>query len=292
MIGLEACSGNHFLAKEFNKQGHDARLMAGQRVKPYVTSGNKNDKVDAEAICEAVGRPNMIFVPIKSTEQLDIQALHRHCKQLSKRVNQLSNQMRGFLIENGIVIPKGISHTIKNIPLILEDAENTLSHVMRELIHCIYRQLLDARQALASIQLQIKQCCESHPLVKKLCAIPGIGPMTATALYAAIGNGRQFKNGREAAAWLGLIPRHVGSGGKTYTKKLSKRGNRYLKTLAIQGGRSLVLVSRKKDDPRSKIIQEYENRKGHNLAAVASAHHNIKIAWALLAKGQVYKQVA
>ncbi len=292
LIGMEACSGSHYWAKEFTKQGHTVGLMAGHRVKPYVVSGNKDDKVDAAAICEAVGRPSMVFVQCKSNRQLEVQALHRQRAQLSKLINVLSNQMRGLLLEYGLIIPKGITYITKKIPDYLEDAENGLGVTMRTLIKAIYDQFKDTEIRLIDVNATIERFCKGDDACQRICKIPGIGPVTATALYAAIGNGRQFKNGREAAAWLGIIPCHRGSGGKNVNGKLSRKGNRYLKTLAIQGGRSVVLSSRLKNDKRSVCVNSLQNRKGNNITAVACAHRNIRIAWVLLAQNKEYKQAA
>jgi len=291
LIGMEACSGAHFWAKEFEKQGHTVRLIAGQKVKPFVTSGNKDDKVDAAAICEAVGKPGMLFVPCKADHQLEIQALHCHRVQLTKLSTALSNQLRGLLLERGILIPKGINHISKRIPHIIEDAENNLSMVMRNLLQTIYEQFKDTGKRLVEISLKIETICKTNPTCQKITKILGIGPITATALYAAIGNGRQFKKGREAAAWIGMIPRHRGSGGKTRNGKLSRRGNRYIKTLLIQGARSAILAAKRRTDRRSNYINAMVKRKGENITAVACAHRNIRIAWALMAGDKEYQEV-
>jgi len=292
IIGMEACGGSHYWAKEFEKQGHKVGLMAGHRVKPYVASGNKDDKVDAAAICEAVGRPTMVFVPCKSNQQLEVQALHRHREQLTKMVTMHSNQIRGLLLEYGLIVPKGVEHIAKKIPSYLEDAENELGPVMRNLIETVYHLFKEARKKLADVNAVIERFCKGNEICQRICAIPGVGPITATALYAAIGNGRQFKNGREAAAWLGIVPRHRGSGGKTRNGKLSRKGNRYIKTLVIQGGRSIVLASQRKEDNRSVGIKSLLSRKGNNITAVACAHRNVRIAWALMARNDEYRQAA
>lgn len=292
LIGMEACSGAHYWAKEFEKQGHKVGLMAGHRVKVFVTSGNKDDKVDAEAICEAVGRPNMIFVPCKPDSQLEIQALHCHRTQLIKLSTALSNQIRGLLLEYGILIPKGIHHVSKRVPDIIEDAENNLSTMMRSLIQTIYDQFKDTGKRLLEATMKIETLSKTNPTCQKITKVTGIGPITATALYAAIGNGRQFKKGRDAAAWLGIIPSHRGSGGKTQNGRLSRRGNRYLKTLLIQGARSAILAAKKKTDQRSNYINAMVNRKGSNITAVACAHRNIRIAWALMARDEEYREAA
>ncbi|MBD3240590.1 MAG: IS110 family transposase [Chitinivibrionales bacterium] len=292
LIGMEACAGSHYWGRVFEQQGHRVGLMAGQHVKRFARSTNKDDAIDAEAICEAVGRPDMFFVPIKSEFQLEVQALHRCRQQHSKAVTRLSNQMRGFLMEHGIVIPKGVSHIPKRIPLILEDADNGLSLGMREIINDLYEQFKTSRQRLAELDIRLGDICKSHDTCMRACQVPGIGPVTATALYAAIGKGVQFKNGRCAAAWLGLVPRHKGTGGKIHNGKMSKRGNRYIKTLAIQGGRSQVLAAARKHDQRSKAITQQAQHKGGDIAAVACAHRAIRVAWALMAKDAEYKEAA
>ncbi|MDP4117392.1 MAG: IS110 family transposase [Bacteroidota bacterium] len=292
LIGMEACSGSHYWGKEFQKQGHNVKLMAGHRVKPYVSSSNKDDKVDAAAICEAVGRPSMKFVECKSIEQLEIQALHRQREHLKKLLTSLSNQMRGILLEHGIAIPKGIENISKRMPSIIEDAEKPLSMLTRTMIKSTYELFTDIQKRACEVDDSLKNICKSNEICKRISKIPGIGPVSATALYAAIGNGRQFKNGREAAAWLGIIPRHKGSGGKTFNGRLSKRGNRYIKTLAIQGGRSVLNAARYHDTTRAKYLQSIVLKKGNNIAAVACAHKNIRIAWVLMARGQEYKSAA
>ncbi len=286
LIGMEACSGSNYWAKEFQKQGHRVGLMAAHRVKGYVSSGNKDDKIDAEAICEAVGRPNMKFVVCKHQEQLDIQALHRYRQQVSKQATAVANQIRGMLLEYGIAIPKGITNVLKRVPSILEDADNGLSSMLRNLLQEMHGELNEVENRITKITKTIEHVCQSNDICKRVCKIPGIGPITATALYASMGNGRQFKNGREAAAWLGMIPRHKGTGGKTFNGKLSKKGSRYIKMLTIQGGRSVLIAEQKKE--KSKVVDLQKRRCG-NIAAVACAHRNIRIAWALMARGEEYR---
>jgi transposase len=292
LIGMEACSGSHYWARAFKAQGHDARLMAAQHVKPYRKSIHKDDKIDAESICEAVGRPTMLFVPIKPHDQLDVQAIHRARQQLMKSQNVLANQMRGFLIEYGICIPKGVSHVYRQVPLIIEDADNTLSLTMRDLLHGLYEQLKIIKERIKAFNEQLQTICKNNTICQRAEKVPGIGPVTATALFAAIGKGDQFKNGREAAAWLGMVPYHKGTGGKTYVIKMSKRGNRYLKSIAIQGGRALVLACQKRDDKYSIYVNQLRERKGYNVAAVACAHRAIRVAWAVMRNDEEYRMAA
>ncbi len=292
LIGMEACSGSHYWARAFKAQGHDARLMAAQHVKPYRKSTHKDDKIDAESICEAVGRPTMLFVPIKPHDQLDVQAVHRARQQLMKSQNVLANQIRGFLIEYGICIPKGVSHVYRQIPCIIEDAEIPISMLMRDLLKGLYEQLTSIKAKIKEFNDHLQLICKENAICKRVEKIPGIGPVTATALFAAIGKGNQFKNGREAAAWLGLIPRHKGTGGKTFVMKMSKRGNRYLKSIAIQGGRALVLACQKRTDKYSTHVNRLRERKGYNVAAVACAHRAIRVAWAVMKNNEEYREVA
>jgi len=291
LIGLEACGGANHWVRVFKTFGHTARMMAPQFVKPYVKS-NKNDAVDAEAICEAVQRPNMRFVPEKSIEQQDIQSMHRIRSQLVARRTAQSNQVRGLLMEYGIVIPKGISHVRKQLPLILEMADNGLSDLFRELLSELYEELvhMDSRvneieKKLASISAQNEDC-------QRLLSIPGVGLLSATALVAAIGNIDAFKNGRELAAWIGLVPRQNSTGGKATLLGISKRGDSYLRTLLIHGGRTVVRVAHKYTDRKSRWVSGLDQRRGKNISAVAVANKNARIAWALLSKKTTYQAVA
>jgi len=287
LIGLEACGGAHYWVRTFAKFGHEVRMIAPQFVKPYVKS-NKNDAVDAEAICEAVQRPSMRFVPNKSIEQQDIQSMHRIRSLLVSRRTAQANQIRGLLMEYGIVISKGIACIRKAIPEILEDAENNLTSIFRELLSELYEEMvhLDERidtleKKLQSISLQNKDC-------QRLLTIPGVGLLTATAMVAAVSDINAFKNGRELAAWLGLVPRQHSTGGKPTLMGISKRGDNYLRALLIHGGRSVVRVADKYKDKRNRWVSELDQRRGKNISAVAVANKNARIAWALLSKNVNY----
>ena len=291
LIGLEACGGAHHWVRTFTQMGHTVRMIAPQFVKPYVKS-NKNDAVDAEAICEAVQRPSMRFVPVKAIEQQDLQSIHRiRSQQVAKRTAQ-ANQIRGLLLEYGIVIPKGIAYIRKAIPNILEDAENTLTSLFRELLGELYDEMVHLDERIETIEQKLKMICVQNEDCQRLLTIPGIGFLTATALIAAIGDITVFKNGRELAAWLGLVPRQHSTGGKPTLMGISKRGDSYLRTLLIHGGRSVVRVAHLHEDKRNQWIGEIKQRRGENISNVAVANKNARIAWALLAKKERYHAAA
>lgn len=290
LIGLEACGGAHHWVRVFTKMGHTVRIMAPQFVKPYVKS-NKSDLVDAEAICEAVARPTMRFVPAKSVEQQDLQSIHRiRSQSVAKRTAQ-ANQLRGLLMEYGIVLPKGISHVRKQVPDILEDAENGLTPLFRELLNDIYSEIIHSDKRIKMLENTLELFSRQNEDCKRLLTIPGIGPLTATALVSAIGDVRAFNSGRELAAWLGLVPRQHSTGGKPTLMGISKRGDSYLRMLLIHGGRAVVRVTDNYHDKRNKWIQKLEQRRGKNITAVAVANKNARIAWALLSKQENYQTV-
>jgi transposase len=288
LIGLEACGGSHHWARVFSEMGHTVRMMAPQFVKPYVKS-NKNDSVDAEAICEAVQRPNMRFVPAKSIEQQDLQSIHRIRSQRVARRTAQANQIRGLLMEYGIIIPEGIKCIRKNLPDILEDGENQLTVIFREQLSALYDEMVHLDERVEALEQKLKTICSQNEDCKRLLTIPGVGLMTATALIAAIGDISVFKNGRELAAWLGLVPRQHSTGGKPTLLGISKRGDSYIRTLLIHGGRSVVRCAHKHNDKRSLWIEEVEQRRGKNITAVAVANKNARIAWALLTKKEDYQ---
>ncbi len=290
LIGIEACGGAHHWMRVFKAFGHTIRMMAPQFVKPYVKS-NKNDAVDAEAICEAVQRPNMRFVPEKSIEQQDIQSMHRIRSLLIARRTAQSNQIRGLLMEYGIILPVGISYIRKQLPMILETPNNGLSDLFRELLSELYEELVHLDSRVNMIETKLTNVSAQNENCLRLLTIPGIGVLTATALVAAVGNIDVFKNGREFAAWLGLVPRQHSTGGKAKLMGISKRGDTYLRMLLIHGGRSVVRIAHKYTDRRSCWINELEQRRGKNISAVAVANKNARIAWALLSKKTTYQTV-
>ena len=283
LIGMEACSSAHYWARELQKQGHTVKLMAPQFVKPYVKS-NKNDANDAEAICEAVARPSMRLVAIKTIAQQDIQALHRIRSELVHQRTAKVNQIRGLLGEYGLVVGRRVDVLRNALPLLLEDAENGLTIDFRELLQGLQHDLIKLDERVDEMDKKIKLLASNNADAKRLQQIPGIGPITATALICAIGDGKQFKRGRDMAAWLGLTPRQHSSGGKDRLLGISKRGDAYLRTLLIHGARAVLRVAGDKDDPRSRWLQNLCDRRNKNIAAVALANKNARIVWALLTK--------
>ncbi len=265
--------------------------MAPQFVKPYVKS-NKNDAQDAEAICEAVGRPSMRFVPAKSTEQQDLQALHRIRGRLIGNRTQLSNQIRGLLAEYGIVLPQQLSRLRKALPMLLEDGENELTPMGRGLFASLFNELLQLEERIEAFDGQLAAVYRQSPQCRRIAEVEGIGPVTATALVAAICDGKSFTNGRQLAAWLGLVPRQRSSGDKQRLLGISKRGDPYLRTLLIHGARSVVYRAKGKTDARSRWIAEKQARLGTPKTCVAVANKNARIVWALLAREEPYRKAA
>jgi transposase len=287
VIGMEACGGAHYWARRFRQHGHTVKLMAPQFVKPYVKS-NKNDMADAEAIGEAVTRPTMRFVPIKELTQQDLQALHRVRERLVKARPALINEIRGLLSEYGIILPQGITKFRHGLLPMLEQEQAKLTALGREIFRQLYEEWLTLEQRLAYYNEKLEAICQAHPVCQRLLTIPGIGPLTATALVAAVSDAAHFKNGRQFAAWLGLVPRQHSTGGKPRLLGISKRGDRYLRKLFVHGARATMRWSRLKNDRRSQWLRALIQRRGTNRAVVALANKNARIAWVLLATDQVY----
>ena len=288
LIGMEACGSAHHWARKLSELGHTVKLIAPQFVKPYVKT-NKNDARDAEAICEAVSRPNMRFVPTKTVEQQAMLALHRARQGFVTARTAQSNQLRGLLTEFGIVMPKGISSLKRQIPEILEDAENGLLHVSRELFARLYAHFKELDRQVGELEQQIKASHRENPTSRRLEAIPGIGPLSASALAASIGDAKAFRNGRQLAAWLGLTPRQHSSGGKEQLLGITKRGDTYLRTLLIHGARSVLLSLKRHAGRADGWLARLTARRNANIAAVALANKNARIIWALLAHKRDYQ---
>ena len=289
LIGIEACGSSHYWSRVLKKMGHRVKMIAPQFVKGFVKS-NKNDAVDAEAINEAVQRPNMRFVAEKSIEQQDVQSIHRIRSQVVGKRTAQSNQIRGLLLEYGVIIPKGISYVRKRIPEILEDGENGLTDLFRGLLSELYEEMVHFDDRVKQLEEKLQVLCQQNNDCQRLLTIPGVGLLTATALVSAIGDVNEFKNGRELAAWLGLVPRQHSTGGKPTLLGISKRGDTYLRTLLIHGGRSVVQVASKHDDNRNRWIVELGKRRNKNICAVAVANKNVRIAWSLLSKQKDYQE--
>lgn len=293
LIGMEACGGAHHWARLLSAQGHTVKLMAGQYVKPYI-KGNKHDANDAAGICEAVTRPSMRFVSINTVEQQDLQMLHRIRSRLVSERTDLCNQLRGLLGEYGIVFSQGITAIKQGLPGVLEDAENGLSWMARELLADQHAHLRTLEERIAEYDDRIEQACRERETCRRLRTIPGIGPMTATALVAAVNDAKDFASGRALAASLGLTPREHSTGGKQQLLGITKRGNVYLRTLLIHGARTVLRHAEKKLaqghlDAQASWALQVSQRRPLNVAAVALANKNARIAWALLTKEQTYR---
>lgn len=287
LVAMEACGGSHYWAREIAELGHEAKLISPQLVKPYV-KGNKNDYNDAEGICEAAGRPNMRFVTVKSVDQQDIQGLHRIRQSLVKQRTALANQIRGLLGEYGIVIGNGISQVRRRIPEILEDGENGLTDRFRGWLAELLEGLRAVQERIKKYDQEIQQEYAANEACQRLGAIEGIGPQSATAVIATYSDGKQFRHGRQFAASMGLVPSQHTTGDKPVLLGISKRGDRYLRTLLIHGARSVIKRIEGKDDRRSRWLQALVARRGKNKAAVALANKNARIIWALLRRGECY----
>lgn len=286
LIGMEACGGSHHWARKLGECGHTVKLMSPQFVKPYVKT-NKHDMADAEAICEAVSRPNMRFVPIKNVEQQTILSVHRARQGFVKARTAQSNQIRGLLSEFGIVIPRGIQSIIKQMPEILEDGENGLLGIMRALLERLTENLKEMSRQVDELEKQIVLWHRENEASRRLAEISGIGPITASAIVATVGRAKEFKNGRQLAAWMGLVPRQHSSGGKQNLLGISKRGDTYLRTLLIHGARAVIRFAENKAKPES-WLRKLMARRNKNIAAVALANKNARIVWALLVNNQTF----
>jgi len=288
LIGLEACSGSHFLARALREQGHDARLIPAQFVKPFVKS-NKNDFLDAEAIAEAVDRENMRFVPIKTDDQLDLQALHRVRERLVSRRTSVINQVRAFLLERGVTFRKGPAMLRRQMPEILENADEQLSTRIRGLLAMLWQEWKELERQIESLNSDIEGTCRDDAACQRLQQIPGVGPLIASAVVAAIGNGAAFRKGRDFSAWLGLIPKQYSTGGKAKLLGISKRGNPYLRKMFIHGARAAVLRLRREGTLIGKWMDGLEARAPRNVLIVAMANKLARITWAGLSSGESYR---
>jgi transposase len=288
MIGMEACSGAHFLGRALRAQGHEVRLMPAQYVKPYVQT-NKSDYIDAEAIAEAVQRPRMRFVPIKTEEQLDLQALHRVRERWVMRRTAVVNQVRSLLLERGLTVPKGRRHLDQALPRILEDAELNLSGVFRVLLAQLNLELEQLAGRIEQMDTVIQQEARDNEACQRLTTIPGVGPVTATALIGAIGNGSAFGKGRDLSTWMGIVPGEYTTGGQQKLLGISKRGNKYLRRLFVQGARSVLQQRNKQAPGLSEWLAQLLACKHQNVVVVALANKLVRTAWAVLSKNETYR---
>lgn len=295
LVGIEACGSAYYWAREIEKHGHEVKLMAPQFVKPYVKT-NKNDQADAEAICEAVSRPNMRFVPIKSVEQQDILSIHRVRQRLVRNRTALANEIRGLIYEFGITIPQGINKVITKLTEILDSGN--LSQISYQTFSDLKEEFLENDKRIKELEKRLKIIASELDKYQQLTAIPGLGLITATALVASIGNASCFENGRQLSAWLGLVPRQSSSGGKDKLLGISKRGDVYLRTLLIQGARAILNAKLRFTTEEQKAKKDYSRftqwmlnlseRSGHNKTIIAVANKLARVVFAVLRSGNDY----
>ena len=286
-IGMEACASAHHWAREFSRRGFQVKLIAAQFVKPFVKS-NKNDSVDAEAISEAMSRPSMRFVTPKTIGQQDLQAMHRIRSELVSHRTAKANQIRGLVGEYGIVAPIGINQLRRAIPCWLEDADNGLTGLFRELLVELWSDLRQLDDRVSELDSRLAEQAKANPISQRLLQIKGVGVLTATALTVALGDGSAFRNWRDFAVSLGLTPAQHSTGGIPKLLGISKRGDAYLRRLLVHGARSSVLASKNREDMLSRWIQKLSTRKHANVVTVALANKMARMAWALVAKDANY----
>jgi transposase len=290
-IVMEACGGANYWGREFSKLGHEVKLIAAQFVKPFV-KGNKNDRNDAQAIAEAASRPSMNFVPIKGVEQQDIQNIHTVRERLIKQRTALSNQIRGILLEYGVCMAKGYPTLRKRLPEIIDDTKNGLTNSTRELFSMLYIELIDLDEKVSVYDKKLQTIFKENEGCQRISKIAGVGPIVATAILTQLSDPAYFKNGRHFAAYLGLVPKQHSSGGKERLLGISKRGNKYLRTLLIHGARSALIRIDKKSGKQSEWLKQLIARVGINRATVALANKNARVIWAMFARNEAYRYAA
>ncbi len=288
LVGLEACGSSHHWARELKRMGHDVRLMPPHYVKPYVKR-SKNDAADAEAICEAVSRPSMRFVPLKGEEQQSVLMLHRTRNLLVRQRTMLVNALRSHLSEFGVVVAKGIENISKLATIVESNEKGHLPTAAVTALTMIIDQLRDLNTRIDILEKEIVRRHRKNPESKRLATIPGIGPITASALSATITDASQFKSGRQLAAWLGLVPRQNSSGGKERLGRISKQGDKYLRQLLVIGATSMLGVVRQKRTPDDEWVIALLDKKPPRLVTVALANKMARIAWAVMSRQEIYK---
>jgi transposase len=285
VVAMEACATAHHWARAFLGTGCEVRLINPRFVKPFVR-GSKNDAVDAEAIFDAASRPTMRFVPVKSTEQQDLQSLHRVRDRLVSQRTNLINHTRGLLAEYGLVYPKGAARFPDRVRA--ELAEAALSPMARETFEALLDELEALEMRIERLEGRLRTICREDAVCRRLMGLPGVGPVVATALRASIGDARQFRSGRELAAWIGLVPRQYSTGGKSQLGGVGRRANHYLRRQLVHGARAVALRLATKTDPTSRWFQAVIDRRGFNKGIVAMANKTARIAWALLRREEDY----
>jgi len=289
LVGLEACATAHHWARELQAVGHDVRLMPPQYVKPYVKR-NKHDAADAEAICEAVRRPSMRFVAVKTAEQQAALLMHRGRELLVRQRTMLANALRGHLAEFGLIAAQGLHKVAGLIAVVRDEKDDRVPGMARQVLRLIAEQIDELEARIAAIEAQIMVWHQANPVSQRLATIPGIGPIIATAVAATVADPSVFRSGREFAAWLGLVPRQNSTGGKARLGGISKRGDSYLRRLLVNGAHAVLLRSKAgKADP---WLIALRGRKPRLVVAVALANKTARIAWAIMSKQDIYRRAA
>lgn len=280
-VAMEACAGAHFVGRKAQQMGHDARLLPGQYVRAYVKS-QKNDYADAEAIAEAATRPTMREVPIKEAAQQELQLMHRYREGWIGQRTETASRIRATLLEFGITVPRGIHKLRQQLPLVLEDGDNGLPDGTRALLHELWRDLMSLDERLEWIDRRLGEYAAQDPRAQLLRQVPGVGVIVATALVAAIGDGRAFRRGRDFAAWLGIVPQQYSTGGRTRLLGISKRGNSYLRKLVIHGARAVAQYADRREDALGHWLRRLQARKPKNVVTVALANKLARAMWVVL----------
>ena len=288
LIGMEACSGAHYWAREFQKLGHRVGIIAAKFVEPY-RKGGKNDNNDAEAICEAVHRPNIWFVPVKTADQQAALCVHRVRQGLVRDRTASINQLRGLLSEFGIVMPKGRFSVQNTVPAILGDEGNGLPALARRMIHDIWLQIQQANDQILNYDRELSQLAREDETAKRLMTIPGVGELVATGVVASVPDPRLFNSSRQFAAWLGLVPRQYTTGGHVRLGRITKRGDKYLRMCLVHGARAVVAHLGDKQDKVSCWVRDLIQRRGYLRAVVALAARNARLIWTLMVKQEDYR---
>ncbi len=291
IIVMESCGGANYWARVFQRSGHTVKLISPQFVKPFVKT-NKNDANDAEAIVEAASRPSMNFVPIKQVEQQDIQSIHRIRTRIVKNRTALINEIRGLCLEYGVVLTPGAARVKSSLCAVIAVSDNELTPSSREFMRDLYDELVDVEGRLKRLDARIRQLCRQNERCRRILKVPGVGELTATAIVAAIPNPKEFRNGRHMSAWLGLVPRQSSSGDKRILLGISKRGDRYLRTLLIHGARAVLSHCKDADNDYSRWVTRKKATLSHNKAAVALANKNARIIWSMLNTGEEFNDGA
>ncbi len=286
-IVMESCGGANYWARIFQRSGHMVKLISPQFVKPFVKT-NKNDANDAQAIVEAASRPSMNFVPIKHVEQQDIQSIHRIRSRVVKNRTALINEIRGLCLEYGIVVAPGAARVKSSLCAVISDCSNELTFSSRDSMRDLYEELVEVEARLKKLDTKIRELCRQDERCRRILKVPGIGPLTATAAVAAVPDPKEFRNGRHMSAWLGLVPRQSSSGDQQVLLGISKRGDRYLRTLLIHGARAVLSHYRDSDNDYARWVGRKKATLSHNKAAVALANKNARIIWSMLNTGEEF----